>query len=127
MTNKHPSDSGLDPVFIEAQRKRLEALLEQLIGSGDYAGSDEQIAQYESVDEVRDSGDSAETSAINENDEATVQYTIRRMADIRRALEKIEQGTYGLSDISGKPIGKERLMAVPEAVTAIAEASARPI
>ena len=115
------SKSGLDPVFIEAQRQRLEALLDQLIGSGDYAGRDEQIAQYESVDEVRDAGDNAQSMAINENDEATVQYTIRRLADVRRALEKIEQGTYGLSDVSGEPIGKARLLAIPEAVTAIAE------
>ncbi|HWX66602.1 MAG TPA: TraR/DksA family transcriptional regulator [Rhodanobacter sp.] len=124
MSSKILSKSGLDPIFIEAQRQRLEALLDQLIGSGDYAGRDEQIAQYESVDEVRDSGDSAETMAIHENDEATIQYTIRRLADVRRALEKIEQGTYGLSDVSGKPIGEARLLAIPEAVTAIAEEQA---
>lgn len=124
MSEKHLPESGLDPIFIEAQRQRLVALLDQLIGSGDYAGNEEQAAQYESVDEVRDSGDSAETMAIDENDEATIQYTIRRMTAVRRALEKIEQGTYGLSDVSGHPIGKARLLAIPEAVTIASEGHA---
>jgi len=126
MNSKILSKSGLDAVFIEAQRQRLEALLDQLVGSGDYAGRDEQIAQYESVGEVRDSGDSAARMATNEIDEATVHYAFRRLTDVRRALEKIEQGTYGLSDISGRPIGKARLLAIPEAVTAIAEEQILP-
>ena len=34
-----------------------------------------------------------------------------RLQDIADALERIEQGTYGLSEISGKPIPIERLKA----------------
>lgn len=121
MSERHSTRSGLDPAFVEAQRKRLLAMLHELEVSGDAASSDELHAQYASVDEVRDSGDDGLTLTIGENDEAAVRHAIRRLADVRRALEKIDEGTYGLSDVSGEPIGKERLLAVPEAVTAIGE------
>lgn len=121
MNDRHSSHSGLDPAFVEAQRKRLQAMLEEIKHAGDAAGSDEVTAQFASVGEVRDSGDDGLTMEIGESDDATVRHAVRRLGDIRRALKKIEQGTYGLSDVSGKPIGKERLMAVPEALTAIGE------
>lgn len=43
---------------------------------------------------------------------------------IERALAKIDDGTYGLSDVSGEAIPKERLDAVPYASLTIAEAEA---
>ena len=47
------------------------------------------------------------------------------LANIDRALKKIELGTYGLSDMSGKAIPKERLEASPEAVLTVEEAAAK--
>lgn len=41
---------------------------------------------------------------------------------IDRALAKLDDGTYGLSDVSGEPIAKERLDATPYALTTIDEA-----
>lgn len=38
---------------------------------------------------------------------------------IDRALEKIEEGTYGICDISGKPINKKRLDAIPYAIMTV--------
>ena len=38
---------------------------------------------------------------------------------LERALERIESGTYGICKVSGKPIPKERLMAVPHTETSI--------
>jgi DnaK suppressor protein len=42
---------------------------------------------------------------------------------IDRALSRINMGTYGLSDVSGKPIPIERLEALPTATTLIDEES----
>ena len=39
---------------------------------------------------------------------------IARLERVNRALEKIKEGTYGLSDVSGQPIPRERLEAIPE-------------
>jgi RNA polymerase-binding transcription factor DksA len=48
------------------------------------------------------------------------------LAQIERALERIEQGTYGLSEISGKAIPIERLEAVPYATTLVGERAPEP-
>jgi RNA polymerase-binding transcription factor len=48
-----------------------------------------------------------------------------RLRAIERALAKIDEGTYGLSDLSGDPIPKGRLEAMPEAVLTIQEEEAR--
>jgi len=39
----------------------------------------------------------------------------QQMADIEHALQKLEQGTYGVCDSCKKPIASERLKAVPQA------------
>lgn len=44
-----------------------------------------------------------------------------RMQEIENALEKIEHGTYGLSEKSGKPIPVERLEAQPTARNLVEE------
>ena len=46
------------------------------------------------------------------------------MADVERALAKIDEGTYGTCDACGRPIGEERLEALPWA-TLCGEDSAR--
>jgi DnaK suppressor protein len=45
----------------------------------------------------------------------------RRLGEVDRALQKIEEGTYGLSDDSGEPIPRGRLEAVPEAIRTVEE------
>ena len=44
------------------------------------------------------------------------------LAEIDKALLRIEEGTYGVSEVSGKAIPMERLEAVPYAVTLVDEA-----
>lgn len=41
----------------------------------------------------------------------------RRYNNIRRALKKIEDGTYGICEVSGEPIEEDRLLAFPAART----------
>ena len=54
--------------------------------------------------------------AQSEVDEAVDVVEEQRLRAVERALAKIEEGTYGLSDVSGDPIPKARLEAIPEAV-----------
>jgi DnaK suppressor protein len=58
---------------------------------------------------------------ISENNRILVETLLRRSNAIERALAKIDDGTYGLSDVSGKPIPMDRLRAVPEALCTLAE------
>lgn len=43
-----------------------------------------------------------------------------RLSDVKDALAKIEQGTYGICEVSGEPIEEERLEANPAARTCMA-------
>jgi DnaK suppressor protein len=54
-----------------------------------------------------------------------VAHDLGRLAQVERALAKIEEGTYGLSDVSGRPIPQERLEAMPEAIDTVEEQAAR--
>lgn len=119
------SHTHLDDAFIAAQKQRLLALRHDLIAAGDAAGMDEQLLQSAAGDEPQDSGDDGERFAQQGNDEAVLAHGEARLAAVDRALEKIEQGTYGRSDLSGEPIPRARLEAVPESIFTVEEASDR--
>ncbi|MCX8032998.1 MAG: TraR/DksA C4-type zinc finger protein [Thermoleophilia bacterium] len=54
------------------------------------------------------------TATLDREIDLTLQGNARAtLARIRRALEKLEEGTYGLCDKCGEPIPEERLEAVP--------------
>ncbi len=56
---------------------------------------------------------------------ATLKELETGLNDVMGALEKIENGTYGLSEVSGKPIEKERLDACPAAKLTMQEIAER--
>jgi DnaK suppressor protein len=58
--------------------------------------------------------------AEREIDEAVHRYDDRRLRAVERALQKIQEDTYGLSDVSGKPIPSQ-LEAIPEALLTVEE------
>jgi DnaK suppressor protein len=49
-----------------------------------------------------------------------------KLRDVERALQKLEEGTYGVCDVGGEPIGQERLEAIPWAVRCVEHARVRP-
>jgi RNA polymerase-binding transcription factor len=50
---------------------------------------------------------------------ATAQALRSNLRDVERALAKLDDGSYGLCDRCGKPIGEERLDAIPWALLCI--------
>lgn len=77
-------------------------------------------------DGVGDSGDDAYNLYERELDVDENALDRRELEQVKRALERIEQGTYGISEVSGKPIPIERLEAVPYATTLVGERSPEP-
>jgi hypothetical protein len=65
--------------------------------------------------------------AQSEVDEGIDAVEEQRLRAIDRALAKIDEGTYGLSDVSGDPIPRARLEAMPEAVLTVQEEEAREL
>ena len=111
-----------DADFLEQQRKRLVAMRNELVRRASAEAAGRRAAKS---DEARESEDDAQDMAQNEIDINIDVVEDRRLRAIERALEKIGEGTYGMSDASGDPIPKARLEAMPEALLTIQEEEAR--
>ncbi|NPT54014.1 TraR/DksA family transcriptional regulator [Paraburkholderia elongata] len=116
---------ALSDEFIAQQRARLEALRRELLGGEENTIAGERAAQEQHGDEAEEIEDEAQGMAQNEVNQALHDANDRRISDIERALQKIDEGTYGLSDASGDPIPKARLESVPEAIFTVEEQSRR--
>jgi DnaK suppressor protein len=116
------ANGELDREFIEHQRARLEELRAELVGVRDGAQEDRQdLAEQEEDFTQHDSGDMSYSLFTREVDATLERQVGHRLEQVQRALQKIEEGTYGLSDDSGEPIPKGRLEALPEAVRTVEE------
>jgi DnaK suppressor protein len=111
------TNNELDKEFVEKQRERLEGLRAELARMVEGLEEDQQDrAESEGDMTENDSGDMSQSLFTREMD-ATVEQTMeKRLESVDRALQKIEEGTYGICDDTGEPIPRGRLEAMPEAV-----------
>ncbi len=104
--------------LLDAERKAVEDRLAA-------RNRDEQ----ETVREESGVGDSVdEAFLINDREEEIDDNALDQstLVQIDRALRRLDDGTYGVSEVSGKPIPIERLEAVPFATTLIDEQPLEP-
>ncbi len=99
-------------------KKRLiemrEALTHSLKGSTDEVKKPDEATGYSQHQADQGTDDFDRTISL---EVTTREYNLLRQID--RALEKIEEGTYGLCDISGDEIPLARLEAVPYATMTV--------
>jgi DnaK suppressor protein len=116
------ASSYLDWEFIAQQKQRLQELKAELERVRDGLEEDQRFRAEEEEDFTEhDAGDMSQSLFTREVDATVEQQVERRLENVERALQKIEEGTYGLSDDSGEQIPKGRLEAVPEAVRTVEE------
>ena len=69
-----------------------------------------------------DEGGEGDTMVVQRDLDRVISTQARQtILEIDAALERIEQGTYGYSEVSGQPIQRERLEAIPETTVLAAE------
>jgi DnaK suppressor protein len=110
----------LDQEFIDSQRKRLIDLRDELTRLRD--GLDEDEVELEGGGDdfsETDSGDMSQSIFDREMDASVGEGIERRLGEVERALQKIEQGTYGICEDTGEEIPRGRLEAVPEAIRTV--------
>lgn len=92
---------------LEEQRRQI---LSSLQGASEKAKVTESTRGYSQhqADQGTDDFDRTVSLELSSRD-----YDLLKQVD--RALEKIEEGTYGICDLSNKPIPKKRLDAIPHA------------
>ncbi len=116
---------ALDPAYIELKRAELLALRAQLQKAATVEDDVTGGLQKESTERAHEYEDDAQKLDMLETSRNLLRHDIARLAQINRALRKIEEGTYGYSDISGERISTARLDALPEATSTLLEQQAR--
>jgi RNA polymerase-binding transcription factor len=74
-----------------------------------------------SPDELADTTDQAAMTATREDLLVENELDADTLEKVARALDRVHDGTYGTSEVSGRPIPLERLEAVPWATTLVDE------
>lgn len=105
---------------IERERARLQGLLHfDPSPNGDDAPHDPLTVDPEDFGDMAQDITNADTEmALSANDR-------RLLAQVNRALQRMDEGLYGLSEVSGKPIPLERLQAIPWATTNVEDDPSR--
>jgi RNA polymerase-binding transcription factor DksA len=114
-----PAKSPFDAKFLDSQRQQLLEERENYVRQADAL-----MAEAVSLTENREPGDvqfdeesgEGDTLAVErERDLALSAQARSAIEEIDAALERLDKGTYGICRISGLPIPKERLKAIPYA------------
>jgi DnaK suppressor protein len=121
MGNQKPNS---DAAYLDRKRRELNQLRDQLRTTSDAAESEEADIKREAGAGVQEYEDDAQRLDTLEKEGNLVARDVKRLARVERALQKITEGTYGLSDVSGQRIPEERLEALPDAINTVAEQEA---
>ena len=114
------ADEVLDRDFIDSQKRRLIELRGELGGVRDGLAEDERELEGQADDFTEtDSGDMSQSIFDREMDASVGEQIERRLREVERALQKIEEGTYGICEDTGETIPRGRLEAVPEAIRTV--------
>jgi DnaK suppressor protein len=114
------SDS-LSEEFLDRQRRTLVSLRAALLAVAKTHEGEEFQVNQEAAGMAHEYGEDGQKLAALELAGNLVVHDVVRLERVNRALEKITDGTYGFSDVSGSPIPHERLEVVPEAVCTLEE------
>ena len=111
------------PIDEEAARRRLDVEREKLQAM---------VADLRSETRQEDTGQVGELSSYDqhpadegsetferEKDLAILESLETELAEVEAALRRLDDGTYGIDEVTGEPIDPERLAARPEARTNI--------
>src|SRR4051794_10676539 len=116
MTTDEHNTPALDAAHLAALRARLEAERERLRGILQGLDAEVQAAEPAS-DEPEDFSEMRRDLTEEGIARALVADQERLLAQVEHALQRMDEGTYGLSEVSGRPIPLERLETLPWATT----------
>jgi DnaK suppressor protein len=121
MGNQAPT---LSAAYLDRKQRELTQLRTELRKTTKAAQVEEGESQLETGLQAHEYEDDAQRLDALEKEGNLVRRDIMRIARVERALEKITEGTYGLSDVSGQRIPEDRLEAMPDAINTVAEQEA---
>ena len=105
-------DSDVARSRLEAERIRLEEVRSGFDGLNDESER-ENLSELSGADQHQ--ADVGTETFEREKDLSILEQVEAELTDVARALERINDGTYGTCEACGQPIADERLEAVPAA------------
>jgi DnaK suppressor protein len=104
--------------LLEHERRRVQDTLDHLAGENPGNMQDE-LGELGGWGADNHPGDTASVTFERELDEGLGEGCQQQLAQIERALARLDEGTYGTCERCGKPIAEERLRARPWATLCI--------
>ena len=127
---RKPAKPRFGEVFLEKQHQALLAERRRYTAHAErYEAEAEQLVNEREPGDVQFDEESGEGDSIAVERDRALQISAREreeIAEIDAALARIEDGTYGICIVSGKPIPKERLEAIPHASMRVEVKSSGP-
>ncbi|WP_419945866.1 TraR/DksA family transcriptional regulator [Candidatus Poriferisodalis sp.] len=128
---KRAAKSRFGEAFLEKQRQALLAERRRYTEHAErYEAEAEQLVSERETGDVQFDEESGEGDSIAVERDRALQISAREreeIAEIDAALARIDNGTYGVCVVSGKPIPKERLEAIPHASMRVEVKSSGPV
>jgi RNA polymerase-binding transcription factor DksA len=97
-----------------AEKDRVHGLIESLHSEGLDQEAAEQVGD---IAHVTNPADQASETFEREKDFAILEQLENDLAEIEAALQRLDEGSYGVDEVTGDPIAAERLEAYPVART----------
>jgi RNA polymerase-binding transcription factor DksA len=97
---------------LDAERERLQGLVSEL-----QSETERDDDSSEHVDVAGPPGSVTGETFEREKDLSILEGLELELAEIEAALQRLDDGTYGVDEVTGKPIDPERLEAIPAART----------
>jgi RNA polymerase-binding transcription factor DksA len=99
---------------LEAERARVSGLIHEVKAEldGEVESDDSELTNYD-----QHPADSGTDTFEREKDLSILDGLEVELAEIEAAIGRIDDGTYGIDEVTGAPIDPARLEAVPEART----------
>src|SRR5205807_5330416 len=98
--------------LLERERARLEGVRETFADEHLHDESEEEnLSELSSIDQHQ--ADVGTETFEREKDLSILEQVEAELDDVEHALRRLDDGTYGTCEACGKPIGEERLEAMP--------------
>ena len=101
---------------LESEQARVEGLIEGLKAE---LGTSENEDISELADYDQHPADTATETFEREKDLSILEQLENELAELQAALSRVDEGTYGIDEVTGEPIDPARLEALPTARTNI--------
>lgn len=100
---------------LERERERVSGLIAGLRDEGLNEEESAQVGELTHYDQHP--ADQASETFEREKDLSILERLESDLAEIEAALQRVDDGTYGVDEVTGEPIDPERLEAIPTART----------